>query len=76
LSKKHLLIYNLDLLKLILPETLVGRFDLIASKQNEEILYLYFEESNITPIEHSYKILVSKGFMDEITIQDFPLRGK
>lgn len=76
MSKKHLLTYNLDLLKLVLPETLVDHFDLITSNQNEEILHLYFEESNNAPIEHSDKILVSKGFMDEITIQDFPLRGK
>lgn len=37
---------------------------------------MYFEELNKPPIEHASKALVSKGFQDEITVQDFPLRGK
>lgn len=65
-----------DLLKLFLPELLVENFDLTRSEQDSERLHLYFEEINKPPLEHSNKVLVSKGFQDEITIQDFPLRGR
>ena len=66
----------LDLLKLFLPDILVEHFDLTQSKQEGETLHLYFDEQNKPPIEYSSKILISKGFHDEITVQDFPLRGK
>jgi len=65
----------LDLIKLILPQFLVENFDLTKSKKEKEVLHLYFEERNTPPQEHSSKLLVSKGFHKEVTIQDFPLRG-
>ena len=65
-----------DLLKLFLPDILVEYFDLTQSKQEGETLHLYFDEQNKPPIEYESKILISKGFHDEITVQDFPLRGK
>ena len=67
---------QLELLKLFLPEILVEHFDLINSKTEEETLHLFFEEQNKPPVEHASKVLISKGFHDEITVQDFPLRGK
>jgi hypothetical protein len=67
---------HLELLKLFLPELLVEHFDLINTRQEGENLHLYFEEKNNPPTEHTSRILVSKGFHNEITIQDFPLRGK
>ena len=66
----------LDLLKLFLPDILVEHSDLTPSNQEGETLHLYFEEQNKPPIEYASKILISKGFHDEITVQDFPLRGK
>jgi hypothetical protein len=66
----------LELLKLFLPELLVEHFELIKTRQEGENLHLYFEEKNTPPSEHSSRILISKGFHNEITIQDFPLRGK
>ncbi|WP_373058649.1 transposase [Zunongwangia sp. H14] len=65
----------LDLLKLVLPPFLVEHFDLIKSRKKKEVLHLYFEERNNPPQEHSTRLLVSKGFHKEVTIQDFPLRG-
>jgi hypothetical protein len=65
-----------ELLKLFLPELLVEHFEITNSKQDGETLHLFFEEHNKPPIEHTSKTLISKGFHDEITIQDFPLRGK
>ncbi|MCC8360775.1 ISAon1 family transposase N-terminal region protein [Salinimicrobium sediminilitoris] len=65
----------LDLIKLVLPQFLVENFDLVKSRKEKEILHFYFEERNVPPQEHSSRILMSKGFHKEITIQDFPLRG-
>jgi hypothetical protein len=74
--KKEALEHHLSLLKLFLPELLVEHFELTKSEQLGETLHMYFEELNKPPIEHASKALVSKGFHDEITVQDFPLRGK
>lgn len=67
---------HIELLKLFLPEILVDYFDLTKSYQEGETLHLYFEEQNKVPREHENRLLISKGFHDEITVQDFPLRGK
>jgi hypothetical protein len=67
---------SVELLKLILPDILVDYFDLKGTKQQGETLHLYFEEQAKAPVEHVNRVLVSKGFHDEITVQDFPLRGK
>ena len=75
MSKKQLET-QLELLKLFLPEILVEHFVLINSKTEGETLHLFFEEQNKPPVEHVSKVLISKGFHDEITVQDFPLRGK
>ena len=58
-----------------MPEFLVEHFDLVKSRKEKEVLHLYFEERNIPPVEHASRILISKGFHKEVTIQDFPLRG-
>lgn len=67
---------QLELLKLVLPEILIDHFNLVSSKQEGETLHLYFEEQNKPPVEYSTRPLISKGFHDEISIQDFPLRSK
>jgi hypothetical protein len=67
---------SVELLKLILPDILVDYFDLKGTKQQGETLHLHFEEQAKAPVEHANRVLVSKGFHDEITVQDFPLRGK
>ncbi len=65
-----------ELLKLLLPEYLVEYFDIIEFKDDEGLLHLYFEEKNTVPKEFSKLHLQSKGFHSEITVDDFPLRGK
>ncbi|RZK04428.1 MAG: transposase, partial [Flavobacterium sp.] len=37
---------------------------------------IYLEEKNVVPAEFKGQRLTSKGFMDEIKVQDFPIRGK
>ena len=65
----------LDLIKLVLPQFLVDHFDLVNSNKEKEVLHLHFEERNLAPQEYSSRILISKGYHKEVTIQDFPLRG-
>lgn len=66
----------IDLLKFMLPDFLVDHFEVVSSINSQEIVHLYFEENSKPPEEFNDLQLVSKGFQDEITIQDFPLRGK
>lgn len=65
----------IELIKFMLPDFLVDHFDVVSSANTEEVLHFYFEESKV-PEEFNTLELVSNGFQDEITIQDFPLRGK
>jgi len=67
---------SVELLKFMLPDFLIDHFEVVSTTQSEEVLHLYFEEKNQPPKEFSKTPLISKGFLDEITIQDFPLRGR
>ena len=60
----------------MLPDFLVDHFEVVSSTNTEEIVHLYFEENAKPPQEFDTLEQVSKGFLDAITIQDFPLRGK
>lgn len=60
----------------MLPDFLVDYFEIVSAVNSEEHLQLYFEEKAKPPKEFDCVELVSKGFLDKITIQDFPLRGK
>lgn len=67
---------SIELLKFVLPDFLVDYFEIVSAINSEKHLDLYFEEKAKPPKEFGNLELVSKGFSDEITIQDFPLRGK
>ena len=64
------------IVKLLLPDVLVEYFELSTHKLESGILHFYFEEYNTLPKEYKKGDAISKGFYPEITIQDFPLRGK
>jgi hypothetical protein len=64
-----------ELIKLLLPEIIVDYFELTSCKKEEEVLHLYLKEINSIPQEYREHKLSSKGFFDEITVQDFPIRG-
>jgi hypothetical protein len=64
-----------ELIKLLLPEIIVDYFELTSYKKKEDILHLYLKEINSIPKEYRAFKLSSKGFFDEITVQDFPIRG-
>lgn len=63
------------LIPLILPEFLEEYFELTSVEKKEAIIHIYLRELNNTPQEYSANKLSSKGFFEEITLQDFPLRG-
>ena len=64
-----------EILKLLLPEIIVDYFELTTYKKEDETLHLYLKEINSIPKEHRESKLSSKGFFEEITVQDFPIRG-
>ncbi|MEG1667368.1 ISAon1 family transposase N-terminal region protein, partial [Chryseobacterium sp.] len=63
-----------EILKLLLPAYLIEYFDVVKFEEIDGLLHLYFEEKNTTPKEFSSLQLQSKGFHEEIAVDDFPLR--
>lgn len=57
------------LLKLILPEVIEEYFELTETKNDRDIIHLYLKELNRT------LQLISKGLFEEVTTQDFSIRG-
>ena len=64
------------LLSFILPEGLSDYFDFDKVETVGGSTYIYLIEKNLHPHEFLGEKLLSKGFFDEISIRDFPLRGK
>ncbi|WP_240534818.1 ISAon1 family transposase [Pedobacter aquae] len=64
------------LLSLILPEGLSEYFELDKVETVSDSYYIYLKERNIQPKEFTAQKLISKGFFEEISVRDFPLRGK
>lgn len=65
-----------NFLDLILPQGILEYFLLTDFTSSTSEICLYLEEKNVIPEEYRSDKLISKGFFDEITVQDFPLRGK
>jgi len=65
-----------DLLSLLLPASLMALFELDRFEQKDEAIHFYLSEKNIPPARFQGQQLLSKGFFDEATLRDFPLRGK
>lgn len=70
------MVNDTELLKFLLPEFLIEHFEAVKFEEIDKILHLSFEEKNTIPKEFSSLILQSKGFLPEITVDDFPLRGR
>jgi transposase len=64
------------LLDLIIPEGVSEYFALINHTKDGTSIHIYLEEKNLIPEEYSSNKLQSKGFFNEITLQDFPIRGQ
>lgn len=67
---------NLELARYFFPEGLLDYFDIVSHKTIEDQVHFNLEEKNILPVEYKDEIVRSKGFTPEITVEDFPLRGK
>jgi hypothetical protein len=63
------------ILQLIFPEDIFEFFDVVGGKKDDKIVSITFEEKNIPPVSNSDKKIITKGFTD-ITITDFPIRGR
>ena len=64
------------LVRLLLPQGILDFFELTNVTQTDIGLQLYLEEKNIVPSEYQEQKLESKGFLPEIMVQDFPIRGQ
>jgi len=65
-----------NFISLLLPKGLLDYFLLSRYTETEQDICLFLDEKNEVPAEYRNDKLTSKGFFDEITVQDFPLRGK
>ena len=67
---------DITLAKYFLPEGILDYFDIVSHKMENEKVHFYLEEKNTLPEEFKSEKAKSKGFTPEITVEDFPLRGK
>ena len=64
------------IVSLLLPEGLLEYFDITEASSKQEGLSIYLEEKNVAPDGYTAEQLESKGFHDQIRVEDFPIRGK
>jgi hypothetical protein len=67
---------DIALAKLFFPEGILDYFEIKSYKEEFGKVHFYLEEKNILPEEYKSEQAASKGFIDEVIIEDFPLRGK
>lgn len=69
--------FNTKVLEFILPENTLQWFDIINATKTNEQINIILEEKNNPPLPDNYnnETVLSKGFK-EITISDYPLRGR
>lgn len=65
-----------DLIRFMLPEGILDYFEVTDIVFTDHQYHIYLEEKNIHPEQFKGEKLTSKGFYEQVTIQDFPLRGK
>lgn len=66
-----------NILELILPDGTLEWFNAIEGEKDENHIHIILEEKNIPPLSEKdkNKKVFTKGFTD-ITISDFPIRGR
>ena len=75
-QKKDLADNNQALISLLLPEGILEYFDIVNLESDKSGLSIYLDEKNLPPTGYTAAELESKGFLAEIRVQDFPIRGK
>ena len=67
---------NYELLtSLVLPQGLLDYFTIVKIDQSIDLYQVYLEEYNVKPTEYANERLVSMRFYEEVSVQDFPIRG-
>jgi len=66
---------EISLLEMFLPKGLLDHFDAVKIEFTNS-MNIYLDEKNIPPKELESVKLLSKGFVDAVTLQDFPIRDK
>ena len=67
---------DLSAWELVLPDGVLDYFEVVSAEHNSEDYTIRLVEKNLLPGEFAGRRLSSNGFYDEVTIKDFPLRGK
>ena len=67
---------EIDLASFVLPSGVIDYFTITKVLQTKESLMIYLDENNLIPKEYINDKVISKGFYEESSIQDFPIRGK
>lgn len=65
-----------QLAEFLLPDGLLDFFKIEEVYKTDAGFHIHLLEKNIVPKEYNNQKVLSKGFLPEIKIQDFPLRGK
>lgn len=65
-----------QLAELFLPAGILDYFELRDIIKDSKGINIFLEEKNIIPAEYKDEVLHSKGFLPEIQVQDFPIRGQ
>lgn len=60
---------------LIIPSGVSDYFEMTHYSKNDDRLDIFLDEMNVIPEEYQNNRLLSKGFFEPITLQDFPIRG-
>ena len=64
------------LVSLLLPEGILEYFDIVNAVDGKDGLSIYLDEKNVPPQGYKAEELESKGFLEEIRVQDFPIRRR
>ena len=64
------------LISVLLPEGILDYFDIVNLISDKSGLSIYLDEKNVAPVGYKAEDIESKGFLAEIRVQDFPIRGK
>jgi hypothetical protein len=65
-----------ELMALLLTEGMLDYFEVTQIETQSESYTIHLSERNIIPELYKNDKMLSKGFYEPVTIQDFPLRGK
>lgn len=68
--------HQIELLKLLLPPDMFEYFDITQVASSAQRIDVFLDEKYNKPTKYKDEKLISKGFHQAITIQDFPIRAR